>query len=497
MHLGLRTLLSPRANRVSFEMHDLLFTNTKALKEANITEYAKKLGLDLAKFNAARNSDKVKAAVKADQAVASVFGARGTPHFFVNGRRLSGAQPFANFKKLIDEELKKAEKLVKAGTPRAKVYAAVTAKGKTKGAPPAPSKKRPAADTKTVYKMPADQAFTKGPADALVTIVEFSEFQCPFCTRVLPTLDQIQKTYKDKVRVIFRHNPLPFHKDAPLAAQASIAAGEQGKFWEMHDLLFKNQKKLKADNIQNYAKELGLDMGKFNTALNSAKTKGMIARDQKLASTFGARGTPNFFINGRQLVGAQPFASFKTVIDEEIKKAEGLLKKGTPKAKIYNKLIENGKTKAAAPARRQPPKEDKTVYTVPVNANDMVKGKANAAITIVEFSEFQCPFCSRVLPTLNQIQKQYGDKVRIVFKHNPLSFHKDAPLAAEAALAAAAQGKGWEMHDLMFKNQRKLKQADLEKYATELGLNMDQFKGDLASGKFKAQIKATRSLQPS
>ena len=120
----------------------------------------------------------------------------------------------------------------------------------------------------------------------------------------------------------------------------------------------------------------------------------------------------------------------------------------------------------------------------------MVKGKANAAITIVEFSEFQCPFCSRVLPTLNQIQKQYGDKVRIVFKHNPLSFHKDAPLAAEAALAAAAQGKGWEMHDLMFKNQRKLKQADPAKYATELGLNMDQFKGDLMSGKFKARIKA-------
>jgi protein-disulfide isomerase len=178
----------------------------------------------------------------------------------------------------------------------------------------------------------------------------------------------------------------------------------------------------------------------------------MIKRDQQLASTFGARGTPNFFINGRKVTGARPFPAFKTIIDEEIKKAEALLKKGTPKANIYAELTKNGKTKAAAPAARKAPKEDKIVYTVPVSANDMVKGGKNAKITIVEFSEFQCPFCSRVNPTISKIQKEYGDKVRVVFKHNPLSFHKDAPLAAEAALAAAAQGKGWEMHDILFKN---------------------------------------------
>ena len=139
---------------------------------------------------------------------------------------------------------------------------------------------------------------------------------------------------------------------------------------------------------------------------------------QKLANTFGARGTPNFFINGRKVTGARPFPAFKTIIDEEVKKAEALLKKGTPKAKIYAELTKNGKTKAAAPAARKAPPEDKTVYTVPVNANDMVKGGKNAKVTIVEFSEFQCPFCSRVNPTISQIQKEYGDKVRIVFKHN-------------------------------------------------------------------------------
>jgi protein-disulfide isomerase len=476
-----------------WEMHDLLFTSTKKLKPANFTEYATKLGLDMAKFDAAMKGPKLDAAIKADQKLGQQFGARGTPHFFINGRRLAGAQPLPSFKKVIDEEIKKAEALMKKGTPRGKLYAALTAKGATKAAAPK-KQKRPADDTKTVYKMPADQAFSKGPADALVTIVEFSEFQCPFCTRALPTLSQIHKTYKDKVRVIFRHNPLPFHKDAPLAAQAAIAAGEQGKFWEMHDLLFTNTKTLKEDNLNGYAKKLGLDMAKFSADLNSPKAKSMIKRDQQLASKFGARGTPNFFINGRKVTGARPFPAFKTIIDEEIKKAEALLKKGTPKAKIYAELTKNGKTKAAAPAKRQAPKEDKTVYTVPVNANDMVKGNKNAKITIVEFSEFQCPFCSRVNPTISQIQKEYGDKVRIVFKHNPLSFHKDAPLASEAALAAAAQGKGWEMHDILFKNQRALKRAELEKYATELGLNMDQFKSDLTAGKFKAQVAADQKL---
>jgi protein-disulfide isomerase len=476
-----------------WEMHDLLFTNTKKLKSEDFKGYAKQLGLDMAKFEADSKDPKFDKVIAEDQKLGQQFGARGTPHFFVNGRRIAGAQPFPNFKKLIDEEITKAEALIKKGTPRANVYAAVTAKGATKAA--APSRPNaPADDTKTVYKMPADQAFAKGPADALVTIVEFSEFQCPFCTRVLPTIKQIQDTYKDKVRVVFRHNPLPFHKDAPLASQAALAAGEQGKFWEMHDVLFANQKKLKPENISEYAGKLGLDMAKFNADLQSDKVKNTIKRDQQLAATFGARGTPNFFINGRQVTGARPFPAFKTIIDEEIKKAEALVNKGTAKSNVYAELTKNGKTKAAGPAPRQAPPEDKTVYTVPVNANDMVKGNKNAKITIVEFSEFQCPFCARVNPTISQIQKEYGDKVRIVFKHNPLSFHKDAPLAAEAALAAAAQGKGWEMHDVLFKNQRALKRDQLEKYATELGLNMTQFKADLDGGKFKAQVAADQKL---
>jgi protein-disulfide isomerase len=160
----------------------------------------------------------------------------------------------------------------------------------------------------------------KGNKNAKITIVEFSEFQCPFCSRVNPTISRIMKEYGDKVRVVFKHNPLSFHKDAPLAAQASLAAGKQGKFWAMHDIMFKNQRKLKPDNLNSYAKEIGLDMAKFATDLNSDALKKQVADDMAQAKQLKARGTPHFFVNGRRLAGAQPFDRFKALIDEMLKK---------------------------------------------------------------------------------------------------------------------------------------------------------------------------------
>ncbi len=479
-----------------WEMHDKLFQDTKALKAENLEQYAKELGLDMTKFKADMESDAAKKQIKDDQAIASQFGARGTPNFFINGRKLTGARPVSAFKSVIDEEIKKAEALVAKGTPRGKVYAELTKNGATKAAAPAPRKRQPAADDKTVYKVPVDDLdFAKGPADALVTIIEYSEFQCPFCKRVLPTMKQIEEKYGKDVRVVFKHNPLPFHKDAPLASQAAIAAGKQGKFWEMHDKLFENQKALKPDNIDQYAKDIGLDMTRFKADLEDSAVKAAIAADQKLAGQIGARGTPNFFINGRKLTGAQPFNSFQKVIDEELAKAKALVAKGTPRAKVYEETIKNGATKPAANPRAQRPQEDPNkVYEVPVNPGDAIKGPANAKVTIVEFSEFQCPFCKRVNPTMDQIVKEYGKDVRIVFKHNPLSFHKDAPYASQAALAAGKQGKFWEMHDMLFENQRQLKPEDIEKYAQELGLNMAKFKADAESDAIKKQIAADQAL---
>ena len=476
-----------------WEMHDKLFANQRALSPEAIEGYDKELGLDVAKFKADADSEKIKKVIQEDQALAAQFGARGTPNFFINGRQLVGAQPFAAFKGVMDEEIKKAEDLIKGGTDRASVYEKLTAGGQTKAAAPTP-RARPSADDKTVYKVPVNPADpVKGPNDAFVTIVEFSDFQCPFCSRVGPALKQIEETYGNDVRVVFKQSPLPFHKDAPYAAEAALAAGKQGKFWEMHDKLFANQRALAPEAIEGYAKEIGLDVGKWKADIAAGWAKKQIQADQELARGIGAGGTPNFFINGRKLVGAQPFDSFKKVIDEELVKAKALAAKGTPKAGLYAELIKDGATKPAGPAPR-PKEDDNKIYEVKVNPSDAVKGPANAKVTIIEFSEFQCPFCSRVLPTLEQVRKEYGDQVRIVFKHNPLSFHKDAPYASEASLAAGAQGKFWEMHDMLYKNQRALSAEDIDKYAQEIGLNLAKFKADLSSGKFKAQIEADQAL---
>jgi protein-disulfide isomerase len=159
---------------------------------------------------------------------------------------------------------------------------------------------------------------SKGAADAKVTIVEFSDFQCPFCSRVVPTVEQILKTYPNDVRVVFRHNPLPFHPNAQPSAEAAVAAAEQGKFWPMHDKLFANQQNLTRPDFEKYAGEIGLDMGKFKSALDSGAGKKKVADDLADAGKIGVQGTPNFYIDGINVQGAQPFDEFKKVIDAEL-----------------------------------------------------------------------------------------------------------------------------------------------------------------------------------
>ncbi|MDX1402649.1 MAG: thioredoxin domain-containing protein [Kiloniellales bacterium] len=167
---------------------------------------------------------------------------------------------------------------------------------------------------KSPIKVGLNNAPTMGPADAEITIVEFSDFQCPFCKRVTPTMEQLVKDYNGKVRVAFRQHPLSFHKNAMSAAKASLAANAQGKFWEMHDALFENQRDLSDENIKKLAKELGLNMKQFEADWKSNKFDAQIEEDIKFARANGATGTPAFFVNGVYVKGARPIAYFKEVI---------------------------------------------------------------------------------------------------------------------------------------------------------------------------------------
>ena len=357
---------------------------------------------------------------------------------------------------------------------------------------PAPTPRPGGADAQ-IYNVPFDDFQpTKGPKDAKVTIIEVSDFECPFCNRVGPTVKQILETYPNDVRIVWANNPLGFHKNAMPAAEAAYAAHEQGKFWEFHDLLFANQRALTRENFEKWAQELGLDMNKFKAALDSGKFQEQIKKEQALYTSRGARGTPGFFINGRLVSGAQPFENFKRVIDEEIKRADAELAKGTPKSQLYGKLIAGGLTAPPAAANPAAAEPAKPVF-VEIPSDAPTKGPADAKVTIVEFSEFECPFCNRVLPTVQQILDTYKNDVRLVFRHLPLPFHRNAAPAAEAAMAAHAQGKFWEFHDKAFANQRALTRENFEKWAQEIGLDMKKFKADLDSGKYKARVEQDRA----
>jgi protein-disulfide isomerase len=345
-----------------------------------------------------------------------------------------------------------------------------------------------------VYKVALGNAPVRGSKTPKVTIIAFSEFQCPFCSRVIPTLDQVQKTYGNDVQIAFKHFPLNFHPNAMPAAIAAEAAKDQGKFWEMHDKLFANQQNLDRPNLEKYAQEIGLDMGKFKAALDASKGKDVVEANMKEGQQFGVRGTPSFFINGRFFRGAQPYDSFKTVIDEEVKKADDKLKSGTSRQALYAAIIKDGLDKAAAPptpppaaARPGQPAEG-TAYRAEIGHSPM-KGAKDALVTIVQWSDFQCPFCSRVEPTIDQVMKEYAGKVRVVWKDLPLPFHQNAVPAAMAARAAGEQGKFWPMHGKIFTNQQNLDRASLDKYAQELGLNMPRFKAAMDAKKWEKEIQ--------
>ena len=167
----------------------------------------------------------------------------------------------------------------------------------------------------------AGDAPSKGPTDAPIQIVEFSDFECPFCQRVTPTLDRVVAEYGDKVRLAFRQYPLDnIHANARKAAEAALCAHEQGEFWKMHDVMFSEQKELGVEALRDKASRIGLDSEKFNECLDSGRYAEQVEEDFRAGVLAGVSGTPAIFVNGRPLSGAVPFEQMAEVIDEEIER---------------------------------------------------------------------------------------------------------------------------------------------------------------------------------
>ena len=479
-----------------WEMHDRLFEKQGAWKKGNVKEitagWAKEMGLDAAKFKKDFDKESYGKTIQAEMKEGQKLGVKGTPHFFINGEALSGAQPYNRFESVVKSKIKQADKLLKGGVAKADLYDKAVAKNYK-----APSKPKPSKDKgkqkkqqKVEYVPVTDDDPSTGAStdEALVTIVAFSDFECPFCDKAVPTIEKIEENYGDQVRIVFKQLPLGFHQNAKPAAKASLAAHQQGKFWEMHDLLFENQKKLGQDGLYTkLAEQLGLNVSKFEKDMNSDAIATAVQKDSDLAKEVGARGTPNFWVNGIQVVGAQPYPKFKSVIDTQIKKAKQVKKeKGVSGDKLYKALAAINKEEAGSNgggnAKPKPKKKDPKVDTGKLSVGDSpVKGPEDAPVTIYEFSDFECPYCGRAHPIVQQVLEEYEGKVKLIHKHYPLPFHKQAKPAAKAAIAAQNQGKFWEMYDIMFENQGQLGSGAYEKWASQIGLNVEKFKKDMKS----------------
>ena len=480
--MGVLALGGPQA---FWKFHDAAFGDQADLGDAKYAEWSKLLGIDPSSISRGIQAHTWSGKIDDDMALAKRLNAMGTPAFFINGVSVVGAQPPEKFEEVIDVELHKAFAKIESGTPRDQVYVAMTAENLKNAPAQHEDDAEPAPDTAT-YKVPVGKSPVKGSANALVTIIEFADFQCPYCAKADATIAQVLSTYGKDVRLVWKNEPLPFHKNAEPAAELALEArsekGDAG-FWAAHDKLFASQPNLEEADLDKVAAALKLDAAKTKSAIKTHKYKAQIDADDSLADDVQASGTPHFFINGKRLVGAQPFDEFKKVIDAELASAKALVAKGTPQAGLYEAIIKDGKG-APAPEKK----------TVSVPATSPVRGKATATVSVVEFADFQCPFCKRAEDdAITQVRKDYPEKVKIVWRDLPLPFHPNAEPAAEAAREAYAQ-KGatgfWKMHDLLFANQTKLDRSDLDGYAKQVGLDMTKFAAAIDQHTHKAEIDA-------
>jgi protein-disulfide isomerase len=341
-----------------------------------------------------------------------------------------------------------------------------------------------------------------GSRRALVSLVVFGDFECPYTGKILKTVQVLEAKYGPAdLRVVWKNQPLPFHPQARPVAEAAAAVlmlGQNDAFWRFWEQALTHQTELTAAAAESWASAAGVDLASYRRLVEAHAGQAKVDADVALADRLRVTGTPTFFVNGVALLGAQPVESFTKVIDEEIAKAKGRLLSGVAPDALYVDVARaNWKEPTDDTDSGADEKEDSTtVWSVPLG-NAPVRGGAAALVTIVEFSDFQCPYCKLVEPTLKKIREMYGDKVRIVWRDEPLPFHPQAMPAAELAREARAE-KGdagfWAAHDAIFDSQPKLADDDLASVARVLGLNAARVKRAIADRRYEAQIKADVDL---
>ncbi len=286
-----------------------------------------------------------------------------------------------------------------------------------------------------------------------VEVVLYSDFQCPFCAHFAPAFRQLQAKGVAGVQtsVRFKHFPLDMHSAAHLAHQAALAAEEQGKFWEMHDLLFAEQSLLTREKVVQFAARLRLDAERFKRDLESDRIKQIIAAHRAEGERLGVQGTPTFFINGKAYSGTRSFEQLKWLIVDEARRLRAL-------NEIGDDLLS--------------------------------RGQVDAPVTCELFADLQSPVSRLAIAVLDEAARKYPSKIRIQFRNFPLSFHAQAPLAHEGAMTAASQGRFWEFVSFILDHQESLREQDLIAQAGRLGLDQAKFAEMLDQHRYAPRVEA-------
>lgn len=363
----------------------------------------------------------------------------------------------------------------------------------------------PAAAAPKTYRVPVDGLPSIGDARALVTVVAFTDYQCPYCRKAEGTIEQLRRIYGSDLRVVVVEKPLPMHDRARAAATAALAAAAQGAYAAMRERLFAGP--LTDEAIARGASDLGLDAARFQADRSGVAVESL-ARSEAIADRLDVRGTPTFFVNGRRIVGAQPIGEFRAIVDERLAAARALVESGVRPEDVYATAIAGGAERVEEPTDEGAgadcgdddackggakgdgaPSIGAVVEKVPTDGAPS-RGATLPSITIVEFADYQCPFCARAESTIHAVEQAHPGEVRVVFKNRPLPFHAHARAMAKAALAAGAQGRFWEMHDRLFALGDAPDRASLDDVARTLGLDVARFDRDLDDASLDARIDA-------
>lgn len=466
--------------QILFERRDLSF--------GGLADAAEAVGLEPHKYAALVDSEETVHRVVADLRLAAQLGIRGTPAFFVNGRMLAGLTDRDSFQEVIDEERGAMQELRKR-LPFEKAYAERVDENAKKSLVEALIAADPG-----LYRAPVDGSPIDGPVEAAVTLVVFSDFECPFCERAEKTVRVLRERYKKDLRVVFKHAPLPFHPHARGASRLAILAQQRKgdeAFYRAATLLFERRARLGPNAFLEIGAELGLAQAEIERATlgELPEVEARLSRDAIAGEDAEVRGTPHFFVNGRRLVGAQPEETFEALIDYELGRAQAEQAKGTAPGALYE-VLQREALSPGAP---------KAVEKAVSSTDRPIRGPKNPKLFIHVWSDFQCPYCRKAEEILKELEATHGSEFAVVWHDLPLDFHKRALPAARAAREAYRQ-KGaagfWAMHRLLFGldvSVPLIEEAEVEAHGKELKLNAEGLRGAL-SGARDASILADQEL---